>query len=73
MIVVVPILFDCYFVKMFCQKRQGMQTDQIGKDKVGFAKFVEVTMKIAAILVFIAGLLSVSALKQVIVLLLSVS
>ncbi len=33
--------YGCYFVKMFCQKRQGIQTDQIGKDKVGFAKFVE--------------------------------
>lgn len=51
--------YGCYFVKMFCQKRQGIQTDQIGKDKVGFAKFVEVTMKIAAILVFIAGLVSI--------------
>lgn len=51
--------YGCYFVKMFCQKRQGIQTDQIGKDKVGFTKFVEVTMKIAAILVFIAGLVSI--------------
>lgn len=51
--------YGCYFVKMFYQKRQGIQTDQIGKDKVGFVKFVEVTMKIAAILVFIAGLASI--------------
>ncbi len=53
------VFYGCYFVKMFCQKRQGIQTDQIGKDKVGFEKFVEVTMKIAAILVFIAGLVSI--------------
>ena len=53
------VFYGCYFVKMFCQKRQGIQTDQIGKDKVGFVKFVEVTMKIAAILVFIAGLVSI--------------
>lgn len=37
---------------MFHQKRQGIQTDQIGKDKIGFVKFVEITMKIAAILWF---------------------
>ncbi len=51
--------YGCYFAKMFCQKGQGIQTDQIGKDKVGFVKFVEITMKIAAILVFIAGLVSI--------------
>lgn len=51
--------YGCYFVKMFHQKKQGIQTDQIGKDKIGFVKFVEITMKIAAILVFIAGLVSI--------------
>ena len=51
--------YGCYFLKMFHQKRQGIQTDQIGKDKIGFVKFVEITMKIAAILVFIAGLVSI--------------
>lgn len=51
--------YGCYFLKMFHQKRQGIQTDQIGKDKIGFVKFVEITMKIAAILVFIVGLVSI--------------
>ena len=51
--------YGCYFVKMFHQKKQGIQTDQIGKNKVGFVKFVEITMKIVAILVFIAGLSSI--------------
>ena len=51
--------YGCYFLKMFHQKKQGIQTDQIGKDKIGFVKFVEITMKIAAILVFIAGLVSI--------------
>ena len=36
--------YGCYFVKMFHQKKQGIQTDQIGKNKVGFVKFVEITM-----------------------------
>ena len=30
--------YGCYFVKMFHQKKQGIQTDQIGKNKVGFVK-----------------------------------
>ena len=51
--------YGCYFIKMFLQKKQGIQTDQIGKDKVGFVKFVEVKMKVAAVLVFVAGLVSI--------------
>lgn len=51
--------YGCYFVKMLLQKKQGIRTDQIGKGKVGFVKFVEVTMKIAAILVFTAELVSI--------------
>ncbi len=51
--------YGCYYVKMFHQKRKGIRTDQIGKGKAGFAKFVEVTMKIAAVLVFTAGLISI--------------
>lgn len=33
--------YGCYFAKMFYQKKQGIQTDQIGKGKVGFEKFVD--------------------------------
>lgn len=53
------VFYGCYFVKMLCQKKQGIQTDQIGKGKVGFVKFVEVTMKVAAVFVFAAGLVSI--------------
>lgn len=51
--------YGCYFVKMFCQKRKGIQTDQIGKGKTGFMRWVEITMKAAAVLVFAAGVASV--------------
>lgn len=51
--------YGCYFVKMFHQKRQGVQTDQMGKGKVGLAKWIEVAMKAAAVLVFAAGLVSI--------------
>lgn len=53
------IFYGCYFVKMLRQKKKGIQTDQIGKDKVGFVKFVEVTMKVAAVLVFVAEVVSI--------------
>lgn len=58
-ITVFIVFYGCYFVKMIRQKRKGIQTDQIGKGKVGFVKFVEVTMKIAAIFVFAAGFASI--------------
>lgn len=44
---------------MICQKKKGIQTDQIGKGKAGFVKFVEITMKIAAVLVFTVGIVSI--------------
>lgn len=58
-IVIVIVFYGCYFMKMFQQRKQGIQTDQIGKGKAGFGKFVEVTMKIAAVLVFTSGVVSI--------------
>lgn len=51
--------YGCYFIKMLCQKRQGIQTDQMGKGKTGPAKYVEITLKMTAVLVLIAGLVSI--------------
>ena len=48
------VFYGCYFAKMLQQKKQGIQTDQLGKNKVGLARFVEVMMKIAAIIVVVA-------------------
>ena len=56
---VLTAFYGCYFVKMFHQKKQGIQTDQIGKGKVGFVKWIEVTMRTAAVLVFAAELVSI--------------
>lgn len=37
--------YTCYFSKMIAQKKKGIQTDQMGKGKEGFVKFVEITLK----------------------------
>lgn len=58
-VAVLIAFYGCYFVKMIRQKKKGIQTDQIGKGKVGFVKFVEITMKIAAVLVFTVGVVSI--------------
>lgn len=44
------VFYGCYFIKMFCQKKKGIQTDQIGKGKTGFVKWVEITMRLATCL-----------------------
>ena len=40
------VFYICYLAKMISQKRQGIKTDQLGKGKKGFVKFIEVTLKI---------------------------
>ncbi len=56
---VLAAFYGCYVVKMICQKKKGIQTDQIGKGKAGFVKLIEVTMKISAFLVLGAGIISI--------------
>ena len=48
-IILLLVFYGCYFGKMFLQKRQGIQTDQIGKGKTGTAKVIETLMKITII------------------------
>ncbi len=50
-ILILLIFYGCYFIKMFNQCSKGIQTDQIGKNKVGLVKFIEVTMKIITYIV----------------------
>lgn len=58
-ILILAIFYGCYFIKMIRQRKKGIQTDQIGKGKVGFVKFIEVTMKIITIIVPIAEIISI--------------
>ena len=44
------VFYFCYFAKMISQRKQGIKTDQLGKGKEGFVKFIEVTLKIATYL-----------------------
>lgn len=51
--------YICYFAKMISQKRQGIATDQLGKGKVGFAKFIEVALKISTYLIPVIEVMSI--------------
>ena len=47
MLALMAMFYICYFAKMISQRKQGINTDQLGKGKVGFVKFIEITLKIS--------------------------
>lgn len=49
-LVLMAAFYICYFAKMISQRKQGIKTDQLGKGKEGFVKFIEVTLKITTYL-----------------------
>ena len=51
--------YICYFVKMISQRKQGICTDQLGKGKTGFVKFIEVTLKISTYVLPIIQMISI--------------
>ena len=51
--------YVCYFAKMISQRKQGISTDQLGKGKTGFVKFIEVTLKISTYVLPIIQLISI--------------
>ena len=53
------VFYICYFAKMISQRKQGIHTDQLGKGKEGFVKFIEVTLKITTYLVPVIQILSI--------------
>lgn len=53
------IFYLCYFVKMLRQKQKGIHTDQLGKGKEGFLKFIEITLKITTYLLPILQIISI--------------
>ena len=51
--------YICYFVKMISQRKQGISTDQLGKGKTGFVKYIEVSLKISTYMLPIIQLISI--------------
>ena len=45
-LILMAVFYICYFAKMISQKKQGIDTDQLGKDKEGFIKFIEIALKL---------------------------
>ena len=53
------IFYLCYFSKMLKQKKQGIRTDQLGKGKEGFLKFIETALKTATYLLPVLQVISI--------------
>lgn len=58
-VIILLVFYGCYFGKMLIQRKKGIQTDQIGKGKVGLVRIIELTMKVATISVPIAEVISI--------------
>lgn len=58
-VAILLVFYGCYFGKMFFQRQKGIQTDQMGKGKVGIVKVIELTMKVATIAVLVVELGSI--------------
>lgn len=58
-ITILLIFYGCYFLKMEFQRKKGIQTNQIGKGKVGTVKIIENMMKVVTILVPIIEVVSI--------------
>lgn len=57
--VILALFYGCYFGKMLNQRKKGIETDQMGKGKVGFVKAVEMTLKVVTILAPLAEIVSI--------------
>ena len=58
-VIILLVFYGCYFGKMLMQKQKGIQTDQIGKGKIGLVKGIELTMKVITICVPIVEVVSI--------------
>lgn len=50
-VLIMLVFYGAYFIKLFHQRKQGVQTDLLGKGKTGFVKYIEITLKIVTYLI----------------------
>ena len=57
--ILMAIFYICYFAKMINQRKQGIKTDQLGKGKQGFIKFIEISLKMTTYLLPFVQIISI--------------
>lgn len=58
-LMIMAAFYGCYFIKIYSQSQKGIKTDRLGKGKSGFVKFIEVGVKLSAVICPAAELVSV--------------
>ncbi len=58
-LMILAAFYGCYFAKMLAQRKKGIQTNQMGKEKHGFTKGIECTLKAATVLAVLVELVSI--------------
>lgn len=58
------VFYGCYFAKMISQKKKGIKTNQLGKDKQGATKFIEIALKITTCLLPVIQICSIFILDR---------
>lgn len=53
------VFYICYFAKMISQRNQGICTDQLGKGKEGFVRFIEVALKMVTYIIPVIQIASI--------------
>ncbi len=51
--------YCCYIIKMLQQKKDGIQTNHLGKGKTGFPKMIEILLKISSYLIVAVEIISI--------------
>ena len=54
------LFYSCYLIKMAQQRKQGIQTDQMGRNTSGFAKGIELSVKVMSVAALAAEVWSVT-------------
>lgn len=57
-VLILIVFYGTYFIKFFHHK-QGIQTDLLGKGKIGFTKVIEIALKIVTYIVPAAEVISI--------------
>lgn len=59
-IFILTLFYGCYIIKMIIQKRSGIKTDCLGKEKSGFTKRLEIILKFSTCSTFAAEIVSLA-------------
>lgn len=58
-IIILVLFYGCYLYKMIMQRKQGIQTDQLGKGKIGIQRLIEMILKVVTYLIVVVEVISI--------------